>query len=710
MTSFHQVYAALRRKGIRQYLLLAGCFFLSVLLITAYISIMRSPTVLDVLPEGGDSRKQVMMIFMLTIIGCGTFCTYAAGLFFRYKSRETGIFMALGTAKSKIGRMLFREVGILTLVSCAGGLILGTPLAWMIWGLFRLFLVDTQEMPLRLDRQALWYALGFSVFVIIMIGIMMRRFIRRTNIMDVVNESRKSEPVREVSHRTGPLGIVLLIGGGLLGYLTPGFFIDVLLWYPPEWLTAFAYLPALAGLYMILLHTVVNGWRRNKGRYRHIITVSMMKFQGRQTIRNMLVIAVLVAGAYFAAFYGPMISTGAMMSYENRKVDYAFHYRSDQNLPDQEEIRRMAAEEEVTITSYIDAPVAVLGVDGQQMHEDTAALGTTYYYEYVELLTSNRFLSESAYHTLTGEAIDMISGQVATVVDDSGIETWQVSSDIHIVTNALTGRVLRVEPNDMVLRNTMLLGCHILDDGDYAEITRGLTEQWLENQVFFQVDQVADTYDFAKRLFHEIVDRSGPEVEVSSSWEPVEKILADNRGEAYWVDNENLADYGFEPIDYDQRDASHFKLNWKYMPVFRVLDKADHVKNFAIFIMTFVFIAIIAFTAVLVIAYTRSVTIAMTNARVYHDLKRLGANNGYLLKTLKGQISKVFFVPIFVGTMLIAGFYGIIMYFNDGGRFTAGEIAGMGNCLLVIVVISVLLYLFYRMTLKKVCGMMGIGI
>lgn len=76
--TFADVTAKLRRKNRKQYLLLAGCCFFSVLLITAFACMMRSPTVLSVLPEGGDSRKQVMMIFVLTVIGCAVFTTYTA--------------------------------------------------------------------------------------------------------------------------------------------------------------------------------------------------------------------------------------------------------------------------------------------------------------------------------------------------------------------------------------------------------------------------------------------------------------------------------------------------------------------------------------------------------------------------------------------------------------------------------------------------------
>ena len=92
MKHFSEVYSHLRRKNRKQYGLLAGCCFFSVLLITAYVCMMHSPTILNVLPEGGDSRKQVMMIFVLAVIGCGVFTTYAASLFFRQKSKETGVF------------------------------------------------------------------------------------------------------------------------------------------------------------------------------------------------------------------------------------------------------------------------------------------------------------------------------------------------------------------------------------------------------------------------------------------------------------------------------------------------------------------------------------------------------------------------------------------------------------------------------------------
>lgn len=103
------------QKNRRQYALLAGCSFFSVLLITAYVVMMRAPTILSVLPEGGDSRKQVMMVFVLAVLGCGVFTTYAAGLFFRQKSWETGVFLALGATRRQLKRELNRELAAISL-------------------------------------------------------------------------------------------------------------------------------------------------------------------------------------------------------------------------------------------------------------------------------------------------------------------------------------------------------------------------------------------------------------------------------------------------------------------------------------------------------------------------------------------------------------------------------------------------------------------
>lgn len=705
MTRFSQVTAALRRKSLGQYALLTLCCFVSVLLITAYASMMGSPTVLSVFPEGGDSRKQMTMIFVLAVLGCGVFTTYASGLFFRHKSRDVGILLALGASKDQLRRVLAGELALMSLSACALGALLGTPLAWFIWQGFRLLLVDSEEMALAFDPHAYLLALAFSLFVVVMLFVMLGRFLRRTNILDVVNESRKSEPIRAVPRWYGPPGIILLAAGGFLGYMAPKFFILVLHWYAPDALTALFYLPALAGLYMILLHTVVNGWRRGSSRYRDLITSSMMKFQGRQTVRNMVVVTVLAAGAYFAAFYIPMLSSGTSSTTEDREFDYLFHYRADQDMPGREEVLHLAEEMGVTVTRYAQQSGAVLAYDGYADVVSEGPLGATYDVVYCEETASDVFLSESAWNILTGDDLDLEPGTAATVYDRNG-DSSGAGNSISLVTNHLTGEQLAVTPAEP-LRSTSLLGYRVLDDGDYARITQGLPDEWREVVAVFDVEDEEDTYFFARALFDEIVDRSGPEVALFFGWDPVvrDRYLAEKG--YYFLDPAHLEPNGFSPIEYDQWDSSNFRNSWKYMPRFRVLDQADFTTTMAVFLMLFVFVSIVCFAAMVVILFTRCMTIAMTNARVYDDLRHLGASSAFLRRTVKGQISRVFFVPLCTGTLLIYAFFAMILYFNSGS-FTPGELAGLANCALVVLVLSLFLYGMYRFTLGRVCSALSI--
>lgn len=703
MKHFSDVYRHLRRKNWRQYALLAGCAFFSVLLITAYACMMRSPTILTVLPEGGDSRKQVMMVFILAVLGCAVFTIYASGLFFRQKSREIGTFLALGATRGQLKAELIKELAALSLASCGAGILLGAPLSWLIWQIFRSMIVDTEEMVLRFDPQAFLIPLFFSGFIILMLFFMGSRSIRRTNIIDIVQESHKSEPIRAVPRWYGPVGILLILLGLVLGYAMPEVFIEHLQWYPPDGLTAVFYLPALIGLYQLLLHTVVNGWGGKKRKYKDLISTSMMKFQGRQTVRNMLVMTVLLAGAYFASFFTPMMLSSSGQSTANRPIDFLYHYRTDQNMLTKPDVQQMAEEYQVEITSWAEATGSILGIDGIAHLETESAVGVTYTEEYRALLASATMLSASDFNAITGSNLHLAPGTGANILDDEGATPWLSAGDVTHITNTVTGQEIDIDPVDPV-HYSQLIGCFILNDEDYARITQGLTPEWQEHYVLFNVADVEASFPFAKALFYDIVDHSGPEVEVFSNWDPVERELEIEEKGSYFLDPENLEEHGFSSINYDEPDSSEFRLDWKYMPQFKILDQTETVKTMAVFLMLFIFIAIVCFAAFVVISFTRCMTIGLTNARVYDDLRHLGAPRSYLYRSVKGQVSRVFLVPTLVGTLLIYAFYTLIMYFNgDPAGITPSEGTGMLVCLSVIAVVSVILFLVYRVTLKKVC-------
>ncbi len=695
MKELNGVFSALRKRGKSQYKLLCGCMFFSSLLITAFCMMMYSPTVQNTLPEGGDSRKQVMMIFVLAVIGCAAFSVYAAGLFFRYKSRETGVFLALGFSRKALGRQMRRELLGMAFASCGAGLLLGTPLCWIVWFILRFTLIDTPEMALIFDLRAYIIPLIFMLFVSAALLLMQRRFLLRVNVLDIIQESHRAEPVGTVPRRYGWGGILLIILGGLLGYFTPVFCVRVLHWYAPEIFTAPFYLPALIGLYRVLLYTVAGGWNRGKKRYSHLIESSMMQFQGRQTVRNMLVVTVLVAGAYFASFYSPMAAAPGKAEIANRPMDYKFFYRADQNMIGKSDIETLSEKYGVTIKDYVEMPSASLAVDGNRYIESDGPIGTTYTEKYTKTMAEACFTSVSAWNALTGDNLALKSGESASTLD-----YYSDFSQISLVTNPVTGKELSVTTLDEPLPSDLFRDIRVLTDADYAAITEGLTPDWQEVQVVFNAEN--DSYDFAKELFHTIVQHSGT---VADRIDGYDRIVRENEiadGRTYFLDPESPERAELPAVNPAKPDSTDYRMNWMYMPKFRALDEGDFVSNFAVFLMLFVFVAILCFAAVAVILYTRSQTLMLINAWVYDDLYKLGASQAYLRKTAKGQIKRVFLAPLVIGTLLITGFYILILMGNGGdGMITAAERTGFLYCLILVSVMSAAFYALYRATVKK---------
>lgn len=150
----------LQKADKKQAVLYLFCNFISLMLITAYSAIMFSSTVQNIFPEGGDSRRQMYMIFVLALAGCLVFTVYASSLFFRRKSRQLGILMALGASRKRLAPGLFLEVLILSCSSSLLGILAGVPAVILLWKFFRTFLTDSAEMVLVLDFRFLLVPAG----------------------------------------------------------------------------------------------------------------------------------------------------------------------------------------------------------------------------------------------------------------------------------------------------------------------------------------------------------------------------------------------------------------------------------------------------------------------------------------------------------------------------------------------------------------------
>lgn len=679
------------RKQSRLYLF---CNFMALMIISAYSALMFSPTVQTVFPEGGDSAKQMYMIFVMTLIGCVVFTIYALGLFFRHKSGQLGILMALGASRKRLAPGLFREVLILSGVSALAGIVAGFPFVWIMWQGFRLILVDSSDMVLSFDLKCLFVSVLFFLLVVGFACLTAWRYLRKTNIMEVIREEHINEPVKELGKWCGPVGLALILIGAVLGYGTPSLCHEWFHMYPPSWLSIF-YAPALVGLYMVMLHTVVHGWRSHrKNPYKNIISRSMMKFQGRQTVNNLIVITLLIAGACFGIFYLPANGVSAMVRYANQAYDYFYHYRADQNVPDQEAVEALAAKYGLTLKDWDECEYITLGMGQTTIIEKEDS--KHYDIEYVPMQGEAKVLSEDAYRALTGEDAVIEPGTYMNIIDTNETSLY-VNNNAKEFTNMVTRKQLDTEFAGY-LHNDLLcdqVGSSVLSNKDYALISEGLTDDWKGRFVQFNIDG-KDNYQFADEFYKLFVGSFDKSCELPHYYDRVQKIRENEAGEVYWGDTEDMTAVSFE-----HADSFSFRVFWVYQPQFRILSQNDYLRSMAVLFMMFLFICIVCMLTALVVCYTRCQTIALNNRYIFDDLKKLGASPEFLSREVRSQCKNVFKVPTMIGMTAIYLFFTMILYGNDG-RMLSTEMLALFVCLAILGILAAIVYAVYRASVKTI--------
>lgn len=687
------------RKHAHLYLF---CNFIALMIISAYAGMMFSPTVQTVFPQGGDSRKQMNAIFILTLTGCVIFTIYAASLFFRHKSGQLGILMALGASRKRLIPGLFREVISLSGLSSIAGILAGFPFIWIIWSLFRLILIDSSDMALSFDLRFLFVSLAFLLIVVAFSCMTAWHYLHKTNIMETIREEHINEPVKELGRWCAPAGCILLLSGVVLGYCCPLLYMDTFHTIPPVWLNIL-YVPAFAGLYMIMLRAVVHGFRSHRHNpYKNIIARSMMKFQGRQTVNNMIVVALLLAGACFGIFYIPVIAVSAMMGYAAQPYDYFYHYRADQTIPDKEAVETLAGEYGLSLKDWGEFEYLTLGFGGMSdiMEED----GKHWTTRYVPVVSEDRVISEDTWNTLTGDHTDVLPGTYLCITNTEET-SLSVSSNARHITNMVTRRQLDTEYAGLLhydlLTGTGFKGCRVLDQADYDQLAEGLTDEWKGRYVYFNIDGT-DSYPFAKALFRLFVSSFDDDCFVANWYNRVSSTLRKEQGIEDWQESE--PDLRLDP---DQMDSLAFRLGWEYQPSFRILSQNDFLLSTSVFLMMFFFIFIVCVLTALVICHTRCQTIALNNRYIFDDLKKLGASPAFLNKEVCHQCSSVFKVPAAVGMIIVYLLFILLLYANDG-QIVFTEIVSLGVCLGIDAALGAVVYVVYRVTVKAIKKKLGI--
>lgn len=704
--TLNSIFRKLRKVDRKQYRQFEGCLIFANALVSSFFAVLFSNFIQSILPEGGDSRKQIYLIFALAVIGCYIFVLYAAGLFLRQKSRQIGIFLALGTERIKLTKTMLTEISYITGCTAVIGIVLGNILALIIGKVFETIAVNAEERVFRLSITGIVAALCFGLVIFLCLFIMTYSAMKRSNIMDIINEQRKSEPIKkDVTHKYLISGIVMFGLGIFLAVILPRIYVAVFKQYLSGLFNAF-YLFSVVGVYRILVYSIVSHKRgRNPQKYyRNLISNGLLKFQGISMVRNMGLIALLIMGALYAAFYLPSNITAGNSLMQNNPVDVSYRIPKSSETITKQEVEELAEEYGQQIKEYREIEFIELLSSG--INRDNIDDSGKIIEEYEKESCYRQFVSVSEINEKMGMNLSMEEGTYKMLRSNTMAETLLFAyDDLDYVQNTATGAecILQFAGteifNELVVSNGWdTFARFIINDNDYARLSEGVEAEHQINQVLFNVSDLENSYQFAKELFREYCLRAEENMKVLLFFDSHLARKAEEGGQEYW-ESEHIT---LEP------DHPEIELDWKFAPYFKILFQKNMILQYAVQYLLFAYVAIVMLASVGIIGYTRSQSIGLRNKQVFEDIRKLGGDNNFLTQNIKSQLKKVYFLPTATGVGIIYLYQLLIFYQNDG-VFAGYELMAAVIDLILCFIVVLYQYVGYQISLKEVKKIVGIN-
>ena len=693
MKRMNKIYKKLRKNTKGQYYLLSFCVFLSVLLVTSFSLMYFGPTVQEFLPEGGDTRKMASLLLSITAVGCFVFTVYAAGLFFRFKAREYGILMALGTEKRQLKKLLFQELSVVTAGASLAGLLVSVPASFLIWKLFELFIISNEQMTYRFGAVGFLPGILFACILACVLGAAGRRFINRSDIMEILRTQQKTEMVKEIQPWAFPAGVVLTILGILLGSGLPQVAAKVFGIGLPGIVNLF-YLFSLVGIYWILLSAVAQS-RAKKNRskyYGNLVSISLMRFTAKATTKNMCVMTLLIFVCGFSSFYGMQyILAGGSVQTENSK-DFSLHYPVLEEQIGKEEIYDTAASYGIEVTDFMEhtATNLVVSYHAKDFDDDTSR----YIEVYREKEMASVFVPESDFEKLSGQDITVAPGTYQTVTTTDYHGFFEYEDGLQEVMNPDTGKTYPLIYGGTVESDVLAPisepFAYVVSDEAYQEMTEGVQDAYKEWIISFNAVNVEDSYDFAKDLLAQYTERATDLSNHMGYWNIWAQKIADESGNEYsYGDRINMT-----------MDNNMLLGDWKYAPAFNIITAQDRMQMISVYVMLCLYIFIISLAAVSVMAYVRSISVATDNKGLFESLTKLGADKRYKRNVLKKQIARIVQYPGMIGCVL--GFvFAFVMDFMNDGMISAIECKALAILAVMLLGMGGILYVVYKYAMHK---------
>ena len=648
--TLRNLWGKLRKRNKGDYRQFQFSTAFAVMLISSFLMLVCSPLIQGALPEGGDSEKQIWMSFGVSAIGCVVFVLYVTKLFLRYKSREIGIFLALGAEKHTLKRSLAGELAQMTAVCSAIGILLGAVIAFTTGNIIEVLIADVYDGNFTFTASGLLLSVCYALVLFLFIQFQAGRAMKRTNVMEVINEQRRQEPMKKsVSKAYLISGIALALAGIFCALILPQIVAYTTGIFLGAWTNAF-YLAAVFGVYRVLV---------------------------------------------YAVSYLPMMLSDSS-SERDYEAEYSCRCLNDADEPSESGINDLAETYGITVENYREGDfLRVFGSGTERDADENNQLIETYYDRFAQYDVT----SASEFEKLTGISLDIPAGSYYQIIGSTSYENiWNHFGDMDKLYIESEDAYLPLSYIDTVPYESLNISGDnnmgdasrfVVSDADFDRLKAGLSDSSLETQVLFDTEgNTSDEIAFSNELFRTFAEGMSDGMDVLTYYNAAS---AEREGAEY---TETFSGAVVDP------ENPLKAADWQFAPQLVPLLDQQMIMALAARLLTFSYIFIICIAAVGVIGYTRSQSVGLTNQQVFEDIRRLGADRQYRRALMRRQLRKVFVLPTILGAGLCL-LYELLMRWNNDGQISAGEIKSMLIITVIAAVIAVYQYAVYRLSVRK---------
>lgn len=657
-----------------------GLFFFSIVfsiaMTGAYGVLQYSPTVTNILVDGGSTQTISQAMFFGSMSGIMIFLVYADNLFLKFKSREIGIFLSLGIDRRSVQKIVAKEYTLLFQIAALIGLLLSVPLAYLCWAFLNVFL-KTQETTFSIGWTGFFIAVLFSLSNWMILLTTNRRYIKNVDVLKIIKTSDENEEAK-----TGKLFLLilgaLLVPVGIIAFFTLqniGGFINTLL--------AFLGLAgAVWGVYVLIIQCASVGdilkKYQERAYYKNIVFYNLLKQKIRQYTRSIFVATLLIT---FTVFGIGFIAAGFIDGYHvalNEPYDYTINATYEHPMTEQR-IYEIAEESNATITDMERIDCLLLGVQNN-------------YKNGVQDWSSRIVVSEKNFRALTGGDIFVPKGSYTVYYDSSmDYKLNAFSSDRSLFYNPVTEQECLFIQNEPICRDglfntrSVFSSFLILNDEDYNAISDSLTNRYKAVSYMVNVENWKSTSDFQNSI--------------------LQAVVSDNHGVIFtnWHNSATFAKTGSqaEYLPFEGNETRIARV-WSLYPLSKLSSTTTQFEAFATYLMLMLFIAILAFVSAVMVMGLKLISTIWEDAEVYDDLWRLGMKRKKIKALITKQMLFVYFIPTVLGCivgafttyriMLVSG----VIYIDETMQFV-GWVCGF------VLIIQIVIFFILRELCRNHC-------